>query len=106
MTHLQSKEQEPHTKILLHAPHATTHGTTEIRIHSPDTDVFILSLRQYPDLCENVSFVTGMGQNRVIKLEPIVQALARAKTAALPAFPAISRADNTGSFSGNGKLTC
>ena len=55
MTHLQSKEEDAHTKILLHAPDATTHGTTEIRIHSPDTDVFILSLRQFPDLMCHLS---------------------------------------------------
>ena len=48
-----------------------------------------------------MSFVTGKGSNhRVIKLRPTVQG----KTAALPAFHAISGADNTGSFSGKGKL--
>jgi len=40
----------------------------------------------------------------VIKLGPILQALGQAKTAALPAFHTISGADNTGSFSGKGKL--
>lgn len=54
-----------------------------------------------------MSFVTGTGQNhRVIKLGPIVQALGPARTAALPAFHAISGADNTGSFPGKGKLAC
>ena len=42
----------------------------------------------------------------MIKLRPIVQVLSQAKTAALPAFHAISGADNTGSFSGKGKLAC
>ena len=53
------------------------------------------------DLCDNVLFVTGTGQHhRVIKLWPIVQALGEAKTAALPAFHAISGSDNTaGRFS-------
>ena len=32
------------------------HGATEINIHSPDTDVFILSLRRYPELCEETKF--------------------------------------------------
>ena len=44
--------------------------------------------------------------HRVIKLKPIVQALGPAKTAVLPAFHALSGADNTGSFSGKGKLIC
>ena len=51
--------------------------------------------------------MAGKGSNhRVIKLGPIVQILSPSKTAALPAFQAISGADNTGSFSGKGKLAC
>ena len=37
---------------------------------------------------------------------PIFQSLGAAKAAALPAFYALSGADNTGSFSGKGKLAC
>ena len=37
---------------------------------------------------------------------PIFQSLCLAKAAALPAFHALSGADNTGSFSGKGKLAC
>lgn len=37
---------------------------------------------------------------------PIFQALGATKAAALPAFHALSGADNTGSFSGKGKLAC
>ena len=62
VTHLQSSQEEADTKILLHALDATAAGETEIRrIHSPDTNVFILASRRYmySDLCNNVSFVTG-----------------------------------------------
>ena len=45
VAHLQSSQEEADTKILLHALDATAAGATEIRIHSPDTDVFILALR-------------------------------------------------------------
>ena len=107
MSYLKSDQEEADTKIVLHALDATTNGATEIRIHSPDTDVFILSLRRYPDLCQNTVFVTGKGQNhRVIKLQPIVHALGPSKTAALPAFHALTGADNTGSFSNKGKPVC
>ena len=76
-------------------------------IHSPDTDVFVFALRRYPELCGNVSFVTGKGHShRAIKLEPIVQALGETRKAALPAFHALSGADNTGCFSGHGKPLC
>ena len=42
-THKNVVHLEADTKILLHAVDAAAHGATEITIHSPDTDVFILS---------------------------------------------------------------
>ena len=103
----QSDQEEADTKIVRHALDATASGATEIRIHSQDTDVFILCLRRYPDLCQNTVFVTGKGQNyREINLQPIICALGPLKTAALPAFHDLTGADNTGSFSNKGKATC
>ena len=51
MNHIQSDQEEADTKLLLHAVDATFCGATIINIHSPDTDVFVLSLRRYPELC-------------------------------------------------------
>jgi imidazole glycerol phosphate synthase subunit HisF len=59
MIYLKSDQEEADTKIILHALDVTTNGATEIKIHSPDTDVFILALRRFPRLCENTVFVTG-----------------------------------------------
>ena len=93
--------------MILHALDATANGATQQQIYSPDTDVFVLALRRYPALCENTLFVTGRGQHhRIIELKPIVETLDPEKTAALPASHALSGADNTGSFSGKGKLLC
>ena len=99
--------EEADTKLLLHAIDATTSGATSIDIISPDTDVFVLALRRFPESCQNTSFVTGRGQrHRKILLSPIVQALGPARTAALPGFHAWSGADITGSFACKGKLGC
>lgn len=107
MTYLASNQEEADTKLILHAVDATTSGATSINIISPDTDVFILSLRRFPDLCENTTFETGRGhRHRKILLGPIVRALGSARTAALPGFHAWSGADITGSFAGKGKLKC
>ncbi|KAK3742603.1 hypothetical protein QZH41_006382 [Actinostola sp. cb2023] len=74
MSHLQSDQEEADTKMLLHALDATTSGATTIRIHSPDTDVLVLVLRRYPDLCDDTSFVTGIGQkHRIIPLNPFTK---------------------------------
>ena len=107
MSYLKSDQEEADTKIVLHALDATASGATKIRTHSSDTDVFILCLRRYLDLCQNTVFVTGKGQNyREINLQPIIRALGPLKTAALPAFHALTGAGNTGSFSNKGKATC
>ena len=107
MSHLLSNHEEADTKIILHALDATNDGATEISIHSPDTDVLVLAIRRYSQMCTNTSFVTGTAAaRRTIKLQPIVKSLGKAKTAALPSFHAFTRADNTVCFSGKGKQTC
>ena len=107
VAYLESSQEEADTKLLLHAIDATTSGATSIDIISPDTDVFVLALRRFPELCQNTSFVTGRGQrHRKILLRPIVQALRPARTAALPGFHAWNGADITGSFAFKGKLGC
>ena len=85
MSYLKNDQEEADTKIVLHALDATASGAT-------DTDVFILSLRRYPDLCQNTVFVTGKRQShREVKLQPIVRALGPTKTAALTALEWIIR---------------
>ena len=98
-SYLQSNHEEADTKIILHAVDATSRGATDLRIYSPDTDVFVLALRRYSSLCRNTLFITGTGRNhREIELHPIYQALGPERAAALPAFHALSGADNTGCF--------
>ena len=106
-SYLQSNHEEADTKIILHAVYATSRGATDLRIYSPDTDVFVLALRRYSSLCRNTLFITGTGRShREIQLHPIYRALGPERAAALSAFHALSGADNTGCFSGKGKATC
>lgn len=82
--------------MILHAIDPSNDGATELTIHSPDTDVLCCS-----------SLVTGKGTiHRCIKLGPIANALCLARAAALPAFYALTGADNTRCFGGKGKLKC
>ena len=74
---------------------------------TPDTDVLVLAIRWSLEMCLNTSFVTGRGtSHRSIKLQLIAEALGSAKMAALPAFDTITGANNTGSLSGKGKVSC
>jgi len=60
---LESNHKEADTKLVLHAPDASSAGDTTLRVHSPDTDVLVLLLRPYPALCQDAAFVTGVGEN-------------------------------------------
>ena len=107
MSHLPSDQEEADTKLILHAIDATNNGATDLQIHSPDTDVLVPALRWYPQLCENTVFVTGAGQrDGMIPLKPIYDSLREERATVLPGFHAMSGADNTGSFYGNGKPIC
>ena len=89
--HLQSNQEEAVTKMILHAPDTIANGATQLQIYSPDTDVLVLAVRRYPELCENTLFVTGRGQHhRIIELKPTVETLGPEKIAALSASHALS----------------
>ena len=104
---LQSCQEETDTKLLLCAKDATISGASEVDIHSPDTDVFILAIRRYPQLCENSYFVTGKGSDKKsIPLQTVYDTLGLQKCSALPGLYVFSGADIIGSFVGKGKGTC
>ena len=87
--------------MILHALDATAAGATDLSIYSPDTDALVLAIRRYPEMCSDTSFITGkIANHRTIKLQLIVDAPLTLPKQALPAFHAITGADNTGSFSG------
>ena len=88
--------------MLLHALDATANGAMDLIFILP-TQMLVLPLRRYPELCVKTSFVFTTGDNhRVIGLSSIASALGSVKLAALPAF----HADIAGRFSVRGKLLC
>ena len=87
---LNSSQEEADTVIILHAIHAHKRGST-IHIMSPDTDDFILSLHNVPNLGSNVAIYNRVGQKqRLIFLSDIYHAIGSEIAAALPAFHAFS----------------
>lgn len=107
LTMLASDQEEADTKLLLHGIYLTRSHDSVLHIFSPDTDVFILTLRRFPSLSLNTCFVTGCGnKKRIIPIKPIFDSLGEKKIAALPGFHAFTGSDITGSFYGKGKLLC
>ena len=94
VAHLCSSQDEADTRLslILHSLDAVRRGATDLYIQSPDTDVFILAIHRYHQLCRKTYFVTDVGnKKRVILLGPIVNALGDEKAEALPGFHASLR---------------
>ena len=54
--------EEADTLMLLNAVNVTSRNPfAELNIYSPDTDVSLLSIFKYPELCTNTVFKTGRG---------------------------------------------
>ena len=102
-TILGSNQEEADTKLILHAVYASKSGATNVDIFASDTDVLVLAVRRYPDLCEATRFIT---RRKVINLKHLFLCLGKDKASSLPGFHAFSGADITGSFSGKGKKRC
>ena len=74
--YMSSEQEEADTNLLLHAKDAVDCDATNIHIFSPDTDVLILAIRRYPELCLDTNFVTAVGEHRrTIKVGDIYSAL-------------------------------
>ncbi len=105
--HLRSSQEEAETRIILHSLDAVRRGATELYIQSPDTDVFVLAICRYNELCKDTYSITGVGnRKRQISLAPTVHVLGVTKTADLIGFHSFTGADQTSRFAGKGKLTC
>jgi len=67
--HLCNSQKDADTRLILHTLDAARRGATELYIQSPDTDVFVLTIHHYNQLCRNTYFVTGLdNKKRVIAL--------------------------------------
>ena len=104
--YMSSEQEEADTNLLLHAKDAVDCDATNIHIFSPDTDVLILAIRRYPELCLDTNFVTRVGEHRrTIKVGDIYSALGPSIAAALPGLHSLSGCDNTECFAGKAKVS-
>ena len=101
---LRSDHEEADTRLLLHAKHAaTTHP--RIVIQSPDTDVAVLSVAHFEDLCcQELWLKTGINdRQRYIPVHTIQSSQGRPLCKRLLPFHVLTGCDSTSAFSGIGK---
>ena len=74
---LNSAQEEVDTRLLPHPRHAGLNGISNIIIHSPDTDVYVLSIAHLEDIGGRLYLKTGVGSKaRIVCINDIVQKLA------------------------------
>ena len=101
---LRSDHEEADTRLLLHAKDAAaTHP--RIVIQSPDTDVTVLSVAHFEELCcQELWFKTGIkDRHRYIPVHTIQSSLGEPLCKSLLPFHALTGCDSTSAFSGIGK---
>ena len=100
----KSDQEEADTRLLLHAKYAST-PETRIVIHSPDTDVLVLSAAHFDRLgSKELWFRTGVKDRlRLIPVHKVSQALGPTMCDTLPALHALTGCDSTSSLAGIGK---
>ena len=101
-----STHEEADTRMLLHAANGAREGYTRIMLRTVDTDVVVLAVSLANKLAfDNLWVAFGTGNNfRYLDASAIAQHLGDDKSAALPAFHALTGCDTTSSFAGRGKL--
>ena len=83
--HVKSSHEEADTKSFLHALDASARGASMLSIQSPDTVVFVLTIRSFPKLYNKTEFITGVGSTkRRIALLSVYEALGSENADALP----------------------
>ena len=104
MPDLKSDQEEADTRLLLHAKYAST-PETRIVIHSPDTDVLVLSAAHFDRLgSKELWFRTGAKDLlRLIPVHKVSQAQGPTMCDALPALHALTGCDSTSSLQALGR---
>lgn len=93
---LKSDHEEADTRMILHASHASS-SKARIVIHSPDTDVAILSIHFVHNMqCEELWFKTGVKDKvRFLPVHTIASKLGVSACSSLPGFHALTGCDST-----------
>ena len=103
-----NSHKEADTLLILHALDvAKQNPFRQLKVVSPDTDVFLLLLHYFPNMPVITSFVTGRGsKKRSIDVGMAYEALGADRSSALLGFHAFTGCDQTSRFCGKSKLTC
>ena len=101
---LQSDQEETDTRVVLYAKYAAKMGYDNVRVRSPDSDLFFILLHHAQQIDANILFDTGTGNlKRLLNMTEIARDLGQKHSTALLGLHALTGCDTTSSFKGIGK---
>lgn len=101
--------EEADSRIVVHIVHALQHGSSKIQVRTVDTDVLVILVGHFFDLCQlhpdlELSVALGVGKDFCVhNINVICQGLGERIARALPVFHAFSGSDTTSYFFRKGK---
>lgn len=103
----EHSHEETDTLIILHSVDVSRKSTSHLDVYLPDTDVFLLLISWYPNLCDRTRFITGKRSSQhIIDIKTAFDAPPPEKAKCLLGFHPLTGSDTTGRFAGKTKGTC
>ena len=101
---LQSDQEETDTRVVLYAKYAAKMGYQNVRVRSPDSDLFFILLHHSQRIDADILFDTGTGNfKRLFNITEIAKDLGQMHSTALLGLHGLTGCDTTSSFKGIGK---
>ena len=102
---LRSSQEETDTRVILYAAYGCSEGYANIRVKSPDSDIFFIMLHHAASIQSVLFFDTGTGNNkRLIDVSKIAKGYGETYCTSLMVLHAFSGCDSTSAFKGIGKV--
>ena len=101
---LRSDQEETDTRTVLYASYAVKQGYENVRVRSPDSDIFFILLHFAPLLAIRILFDTGTGnKRRLLNITEISGRHSQRFNTSMMALHAYTGCDTTSAFKGIGK---
>ena len=102
---LFSTQEETDTRVVLYCKYAADQGYEQVRVRSPDSDVFFILLHHAAKLNVTIIFDTGTGNHkRLINVTELAEQFTPQYCTSLLALHAFTHCDTTSAFKGIGKI--
>ena len=102
---LRSSQEETDTRVVLYAKYGASQGYANIRVRSPDSDIFFILLHFSSKIDSRLLFDSGSGNNKIlINMTDLANSYGPKKCTVLLCLHAYTGCDTCSAFKGIGKI--